>query len=74
MGQSHKIFFSEEFGLENRMEELGIFDPIINGDSNYFINIKRLRETNIPEFAGSYDKINKFFITLVSYYLQQMEI
>ena len=64
MGQSHKIFFSEEFGLENRMEELGIFDPIINGDSNYFINIKRLRETNIPEFAGSYDKINKFFYNI----------
>lgn len=61
MEQSNKIFFSEEFGIENRMEELGIFDPIINGDSNYFINIKRLRETNIPEFEGTYDKINKFF-------------
>lgn len=61
MEQSSKIFFSEEFGLENRMEDLGIFDPIINGDSNYFINIKRLRETNIPEFEGAYDKINKFF-------------
>lgn len=59
--QKRKIFFSEEFRLEDRMEMLGVFDPIINADSNYFINIKRLRETNVPEFENSYEKINKYF-------------
>ncbi len=61
MVQNNKIFFSEEFMLQDKMDDLGIFDPIINGDSNYFINIKRLRETYIPEFEGAYEKINKFF-------------
>ena len=61
MERNSKIFFSEEFNLKDRMDEEAIFDPIINADSNYFINIKRLRETNIPEFSGAYDKINKYF-------------
>lgn len=58
MVQNNKIFFSEEFMLHDKMDDLGIFDPIINGDSNYFINIKRLRETYIPEFEGAYEKID----------------
>lgn len=61
MREGNKIFFSEEFGLQDRMDNLGIFDPIINADSNYFINIKRLRDTTIPEFSDSYEKINTYF-------------
>lgn len=43
------------------MRELGVFDAKIDGDSAFFINIKKLRFTHIPDFKDSYGKINKYF-------------
>ncbi|USD79105.1 hypothetical protein M5E03_18655 [Bacillus safensis] len=54
-------FLSSVLGLGNKIDDLGVFDPLMDIDSNYFINIKRLKETNIPEFKESYSKINKRF-------------
>ncbi|MBV1820428.1 hypothetical protein L0P54_10490 [Anaerosalibacter bizertensis] len=54
-------FLSTELKLGKALDELGIFDPLLDIDSNYFINIKRLKETKVPEFQNSYDNINKYF-------------
>ena len=55
-------FLSAELELdENIIDNIGAFDPLLDVDSNYFINIKRLNETNVPEFNESYDRINKYF-------------
>jgi len=43
------IFLSEELNLGNRMDRLGVFDPLMDRDSNYFINIIRLRDTTVPD-------------------------
>ena len=43
------------------LEENGIFDIALDMDSNYFINVKLLEKTTIPEFKHSYKKINNFF-------------
>lgn len=55
------VFVSEEFKLGTTLEDLGVFDSLLDEDSNYFINIKRLKSTEVPEFADSYNKINEFF-------------
>lgn len=55
------IFVSEEFNLGNALEELGVFDSLMDEDSNYFINIKRLKDTKVSEFKNSYNKINEYF-------------
>jgi hypothetical protein len=55
------VFASEELNLGTSLEELGVFDSLLNEDSNYFINIKRLKSTKVPEFSDSYNKINNFF-------------
>lgn len=55
------IFASQYLMLENRLEEMGTFDSLMDEDSNYFINIKLLKDCNIPEFSTSYCKINDFF-------------
>lgn len=47
--------------LDDKLDTLGVFDPMLDADSNYFINIKRLKEANTPEFVGAYDKVNKRF-------------
>lgn len=44
-----------------RFKDIGIFDPVINRDSAFYINILRLKQALTPEFQGSYMRINKFF-------------
>lgn len=55
------IFISDEFELGFRLEELEVFDSLMDEDSNLFINIKRLRDTKVPEFKDSYENINSYF-------------
>lgn len=55
------IFVSDEFELGLRLEELEVFDSLMDEDSNFFINIKRLRDTKVPEFEDSYNNINSYF-------------
>ena len=44
-----------------KFKDTGIFDPVINRDSAFYINILRLKQAITPEFQGSYIRINKFF-------------
>lgn len=55
------VFVSDEFKLGLGLEELGVFDSLMDEDSNFFINIKRLRDTKVPEFRDSYNNINSYF-------------
>ena len=55
------VFVSDEFELGMQLEESKVFDSLMDEDSNFFINIKRLKETEVPEFKDSYDNINAYF-------------
>lgn len=55
------ILFSTEFKINHNLDELGVFDAIIDGDNPFFINLKRLKYTEVEEFKGSYDNINNYF-------------
>ncbi len=57
----NEIFISDFFDLDDELNELGMFDAIINRDSHFFINILRLRKAQTLEFEGSYNRINEFF-------------
>lgn len=52
---------SNTLELDGRLEEYGVFNPLLDMDSNYFINIKRLKVAKTPEFVNSYENINKRF-------------
>lgn len=54
-------FLSSLLGLDNRLDKLEVFDPLLDLDSNYFINIKRLSQSNTIEFLGAYEKVNNRF-------------
>lgn len=60
-----KSFVSDYFKLDEEqfdaMCEKGVFDAILDTDSNFFINIIRLKESTIPEFIAAYQDINSFF-------------
>jgi len=56
------ILFSTEFGInKSAINRAGLFDAVLDADSHFFINIKRLQATKVPEFADSYEKINAYF-------------
>lgn len=60
-----KVFISEYLGINDELEKKGVFDAIITEDSNFYINLIRLRETSIPEFLKSYKNFNKEFSDLI---------
>lgn len=55
------VLVSDYLALDDELEELGVFDSILNKDSNFFINLIRLKSAQVPEFKNSYKEINNFF-------------
>ena len=59
------ILFSNEFNIpEETLKELGVFNVFLDEDSHFFINIKRLQVSNIPEFSRGYEKVNQYFLNI----------
>lgn len=53
---------SDYLGIDyQEFEKRGIFDPTIDQDSEFYINILRLKHTQVAEFAQSYQRINQRF-------------
>lgn len=56
------ILFTSEFGInKSAMIKVGTFNVLLDEDSHFFINIKRLEATEVPEFSTSYEQINDYF-------------
>lgn len=59
------VFISDFFELNDRLDELGVFDSIINKDSHFFINLLRLKKSDTPEFSNAYERVNDFFSNIM---------
>lgn len=59
------MFISDYFALTDeqydKFKELGVFDALLDKDSNFFINIIRLKKATVPEFVEAYQNLNRFF-------------
>lgn len=56
------ISFADEYKVDLlKFERTGAFDPILGIDTRLFIDPSLLRNTDIPEFKGTYIKIQEFF-------------
>lgn len=55
------MLLSEYLNLTDELDNLGVFDALLDADSPFFINILRLKDTITPEFQNSYEHINEFF-------------
>lgn len=64
------MFVSDYFQLNevqlSKMKSLGVFDALLDVDSNFFINIIRLKEATIPEFKEAYQNINTYFSAIAT--------
>ena len=43
-----EVFISDLFELDDELDQLGVFDAIITTDSHFFINLLRLKNTEVP--------------------------
>ncbi len=59
------MLLSDYLGLGDELDLRGVFDPIMNEDSNFFINLQRLKKTSIPEFSNSYQRIQDYFRRII---------
>lgn len=55
------MFISEYIRPKKPLSELKVFDALIDKDSNFFINIIRLKKSTVPEFIDAYNQLNSFF-------------
>ena len=52
------MLLSDYLDIGESLEKIGVFDPMLDKDNAFFINIQRLKETTTSEFKDSYEKIN----------------
>lgn len=55
------MFISEYLKSKKSLSKLGIFDALLDKDSNFFINVIRLKVSTVPEFIEAYNHLNAFF-------------
>ena len=58
------MFISEYLKPKKSLAKLGIFDVLLDKDSNFFINIIRLKMSTVPEFIEAYNHLNSFLAIL----------
>ena len=64
------MFVSEFFKFKKEqlsaMSANGVFDALLDKDSNFFINVILLKKATVPEFVEAYKVLNKFFSDIVT--------
>lgn len=56
------VLFSKAFKIsQTRLNKVGVFNSFLDEDSYFFINFKRLKQTQVPEFKNAYDLVNQYF-------------
>lgn len=59
------MLLSEYINFGSVLDDKGVFDPILDKDSPFFINILRLKNAQTPEFRNSYSNINEYFRKII---------
>lgn len=59
------MLLSDYINIGSFFDDNGVFDPILDNDNGFFINILRLKNAKTPEFQGSYERINELFRRII---------
>lgn len=59
------MLLSDYLGLGSTFDVHGVFDPVLDEDSHFFINLQRLKKTAVPEFIKSYERIHEYFRKII---------
>ena len=67
------MFVSEYLGLNDELEEMGVFDCVLDNDSRFFINLMRLKVSDVPEFKWAYQRINDYFSEIATFLMHLIQ-
>jgi len=60
------VHFSDHFGIDKaKLNELGVFDPILNFDTKVFVEPLLLKESSSPIIKASYQNYKTYFANLL---------
>lgn len=59
------MLLSDYIDVGNYFEDNGVFDPVLDNDNGFFINMLRLKTAKTPEFQASYQRINDLFRKII---------
>jgi hypothetical protein len=60
-------YFSDQFSIDKtKLQELGVFDPILNFDTKVFVDPLLLKKSSNEIIRNSAKTFDDFFITLLS--------
>lgn len=59
------MLLSDYLKIGNKLDNYGVFDPVLDSDSHFFINLQRLKKATVPEFKDSYKKIHDYFRKII---------
>ena len=66
MNTKKPVHFSDHFGIDKtKLNELGVFDPILNFDTKIFVEPLLLKESGNEVIRNSYKNYQNFFSTLL---------
>ena len=66
MKSNPPVHFSDHFNIDKqKLNELGVFDPILNFDTKVFVEPLLLRESSSPIIKNSYQNYKTFFANLL---------
>lgn len=66
----YNMLLTEYLNTDIDFGKYGVFEPVIDRDSHFFINLQRLRHTEVPEFRDSLQLINAHFEKIIKLLLQ----
>lgn len=59
------MLLSDYLKIGDCLEQNGVFDPVLDEDSSFFINLQRLKKTMVLEFSYSYERIHEYFRKII---------
>lgn len=66
MNPKKPFYFSDHFGVDKaKLNELGVFDPILNFDTKVFVEPLLLKQSSSPIVKKSYQNYKTFFSNLL---------
>jgi hypothetical protein len=66
MTSQQPVHFSDHFQIDKaKLNELGVFDPILNFDTKVFVEPLMLKDSKSPIIKASYQNYKTFFANLL---------
>lgn len=65
------MLLSDYLSIGNKLEEKGVFDPVLDKDSHFFINLQRLKKLQFQNLRLPTKKLTSIFVKSLNCLIEQ---